>query len=102
MVDLALLNHAVLNTWGEKLQVQAGSLTYSVRGVYVEAYKTSPVGNTEIERPDPSFLIEYSEFQATGASVNDLVIYNGVSYTIVGDPEIETGDWCSVPVSVYA
>jgi hypothetical protein len=101
MPDLGLLNNAVLNTWGEKLPVTVGNMRYKLMGVFVEAYERSPIGNTDIERPDPAFLFKRSDFDPLNITVNSVIAYDGIDFTIISDPVYETGDWCSVAVRVY-
>lgn len=100
-MDLSMLNHSVLSTWGELLQVKVGNITHNdINGVFIDAYAQSPVGNTDVERPDPSFSFKASDWAALGAAVNDTIITSdGVTYSIISDPTYERGDWCNVPVS---
>lgn len=100
-MDLSRLNHAVMSTWGEKLQVKVGNITHTLKGVFIDAYATSPVGNTKVERPDPSFSFKTSEYNQLSPAVGDLIIYQGVNYSIISDPTYEAGDWCNVVVGQY-
>ena len=101
-MDLTVLDNSVLDTWGESLQVQAGNITHTLTGVFNDAYATSPVGNTRVERPDPSFSFKQTEYNETGATVGDLIIYSDISFTIIEDPQLESGNWLNVPVRQYA
>ena len=101
-MDLSALNNAVLNTWGEKLQVKVGTITHSnIVGVYADAYAKTSVGNTDVERPDPSFSFKTSDYNQLAPAVDDQVIYQGVTYAIISAPIYETGNWCNVMVRVY-
>lgn len=94
-----MLNHSVLETWGETLQVTVGAVTREVTGVYIDAYEKSPVGNTEVERPDPSFSFRVADYNRLAAKEGDTIARSdGVSYTVTSEPTIEYGDWCNVMV----
>lgn len=97
-----MLNNAVLNTWGERLQVTtASSGRRTIDGVFVEAYAKSPVGNQNVERPDPSFSFRKDQYLKIGADRGDTIRYEDVDYTIYSDPEFETGNWCNVMVRQF-
>ena len=97
-----MLNNAVLNTWGDTLWVTtAATGRRKIDGVFIEAYAKSPVGNQNIERPDPSFSFRKDQYLKIGAIRGDTIRHEDVDYTIISEPEFETGNWCNVLVSQY-
>lgn len=96
-----MLNNAVLGTWGDRLQVTVGNITHRVTGVFIDAYEKSPVGNTDVERPDPSFSFERSDYDPLNAVVNDTIRHDGIDYSIISEPTYEAGNWCNVMVRQY-
>jgi hypothetical protein len=100
-MDLSLLNNAVVDTWGETLYLVKAGVKRKIDGVFVNAVAKNDAGNRDIERPDPSFEFRASDYQDNQGAVNDQVLMGNVTYTIISDPEFQTGDWCRVAVSQY-
>ena len=101
-MDLAILNNAVLTVWGSTTQVTVGSITHKLQGVYNDAYAIDALGNTAVEKPEPSFSFRTSEFNRINAGVGDTILHDGITYPITSDPVIENANWLSVEVGQYA
>lgn len=99
-MDLALLNHATLEAWGESLQVSVGGVVRDIRGVYSPGYAPAPLDAGE-QRPDPSFEFKLADWQRVNGQAGATITRVGVVYTVIGDAERIAGDWCVVKVRAY-
>lgn len=101
-MDLSGLNAASLDAWGELVTITtAEGVTRELSAIYEPAYKGDALAAGIPSRLDPSFSFVLSEYTEAGGQRGAIIRYASIDFTIISDPEIEPGDWCSVRVRAY-
>jgi len=100
MVDTCLLNHAVLANFGELITVVVGTVSTELQGAYQAPWAGTPIGNTEVQSPNPMVIFKSDEFDAVGANPGDQILRNKKTFTIHSINPVD-GDMTHVEMRAY-
>lgn len=87
MIDYAGMRRSLLASFGEQVTVVVGGLDRPLTAAYLAPYTGVDVGGVQVNRPDPQFIANTADWEATAAQTNDVIVRaDGIEYVVV-DPQ---------------